>query len=299
MTWVHEFSTKLMGSPDRVYRALIDDGELRSWFAEHVEVEPSVGGKYRFWGKYTLGLPTAADADQRLVRLVADRSLAFTWNLFGVPTEVSVALAAASFDSGTPAPSGPVTAVTVHHTGERALGQPREKELIDDFWRLAFGNLGAHLTGAELLRPDFADPSPEIRYSILIDAAPSAVFRALTEPEALNRWIAAAAVVEPRVGGRFEFGWKYQIEGRDVLGGPTRILELVPDRRLVVDWPDWRGDPAVPVQQISFDLEPVGGQTRLTLVHAGFERAADISDYPFGWGHFLSRLVPVATALAA
>ncbi len=297
MTWVHEFSTRLVTSPERTFRALVDEAELRAWFAEYADIEPRVGGSYRFWGRYTLGLPGAEDADQRIVRFEPDRALAFSWNLLGVPTEVSVALAVAPTDASAAGAPGPMTSVTLHHQGARALAQPREKELIDDFWRLSFGNLGAYLMGAELLRPDFGDPSPEIRSSLLIDAPPSAVFRALIEPEALNRWIAAAAVVEPRVGGRFEFGWKYQVGGRDVTGGPTRILELIPDRRLVVDWPDWRGDDTVRTQRVSFDLEPVGAQTRVTLVHSGFERAADISDYPFGWGDFLNRLVPVAVGL--
>ncbi|MHB1329090.1 MAG: SRPBCC family protein, partial [Gemmatimonadales bacterium] len=146
MTWVHEFSTRVMGSPDRVYRALTDAAELRSWFAEHAEVEARVGGKYRFWGKHTLGLPGATDADQRIVRLEPERALSFGWNLFGVATEVSVALALAPDDGEAGSPSGPATAVTLHHTGAGALGQPREKELIDDFWKLTFGNLGAHLS---------------------------------------------------------------------------------------------------------------------------------------------------------
>jgi len=45
------------------------------------------------------------------------------------------------------------------------------------------------------------------RLSIEIEAPPSAVFRALTDPEQLNRWMAAAARVEPRVGGVFDLGW--------------------------------------------------------------------------------------------
>jgi hypothetical protein len=34
----------------------------------------------------------------------------------------------------------------------------------------------------------------------------------------------------------------------------------------------------------------VGAKTRVTLVHGGFARASDLSDYPFGWGEFLSKL---------
>jgi uncharacterized protein YndB with AHSA1/START domain len=126
--------------------------------------------------------------------------------------------------------------------------------------------------------------------SILIDAPPAAVWRALTEPELMNRWIASAAEVEPRVGGRYGFGWNYEVDGRSVSGGPTTILELVPNERLVLDWPDWRGDASVPKQSVAWYLAPEGAGTRVTVVHAGFTRAADISDYPFGWGHFMGQL---------
>jgi len=58
----------------------------------------------------------------------------------------------------------------------------------------------------------------------------------------------------------------------------------------VTDWPDWRGDERVPLQTITWRLETEGEGTRVTVVHSGFVRAADISDDPFGWPDFLGRL---------
>ena len=75
------------------------------------------------------------------------------------------------------------------------------------------------------------------------------------------------------------------------------ILELVANEKLTISWPDWRGDPSVPTQSVTWLLEPDASGTRVTLVHAGFIRAADVSDYPFGWGHFLSELARVAIGL--
>ena len=95
------------------------------------------------------------------------------------------------------------------------------------------------------------------------------------------------------------FGWKYEVAGREVVGGPTRILELVENEKLVTDWPDWRGDADVPVQTITWRLEDDGDGTRVTLVHSGFTRAADWSDYPFGWGYFLGALKGAAETPAA
>jgi uncharacterized protein YndB with AHSA1/START domain len=74
----------------------------------------------------------------------------------------------------------------------------------------------------------------------------------------------------------------------------VQVLDVVPNERLVVSWPDWRGDGAVPLQSVTWLLAPEGAGTRVTLVHAGFTRTVDFSDYPFGWGHFLSEMARVA-----
>jgi uncharacterized protein YndB with AHSA1/START domain len=88
----------------------------------------------------------------------------------------------------------------------------------------------------------------------------------------------------------YRYGWQYKVADRDMAGGPTKILELVENERLVTDWPDWRGDPAKPSTTVTWLLETVGDKTRVTLIHGVFERAADISDYGPGWNHFLGRL---------
>ena len=177
-----------------------------------------------------------------------------------------------------------------HRVGRRA------KELVDDHWKFTLGNLVAHLAGgAGIVRPDYTDPAPTVRLTIIIAASPEAVFRALIEPEQINRWFGTtSAIVEPMVGGRYDLQWQYKVDGEEVHGGPTKILELVPDRKLVLDWPDWRGDTTVTGQSITWLLEPVVGGTEVTLIHAGFTRTADISDYPFGWVWFLDELKKAA-----
>ncbi|MDT8367843.1 MAG: hypothetical protein RQ745_01455 [Longimicrobiales bacterium] len=65
----------------------------------------------------------------------------------------------------------------------------------------------------------------------------------------------------------------------------------------MISWPDWRGDTSVPIQSVTWLLEPEGEGTKVTLIHAGFVRAVDLSDYPFGWGDFLGRFKEVAEAL--
>lgn len=287
--WTQQFRCQVPAAPEQVFAALTDPAELSRWFAESVDVSLGVGGRFRFWGKHTLGCPTADEATQSIQRIEPGRLLEFSWAIDGVPTEVLI----------TVAPEGEGSQLTVRHTVSGDLGgRPRQRELIDDHWRLAFGNLAAHLAGGGgIVLPDQTDPEPRVTLSIVIAASKEAVFRALIEPAAVNQWFGSkAAVVEPRVGGRYQLGWKYQVDGRDVTGGPTKILEFVPNERLVLDWPDWRGDPTVTGQWIGFYLVAEGSGTRVNFVHGGFERPSDQSDYPFGWVYFLGELAKVAGA---
>lgn len=289
--WTHDFSFPIPAPAARIFAALTTESELEQWFAEHVRVDPKPGGAFRFWGRHTVGTPEESDATGTIADIVPDARLAFAWPLFGVSTRVTITLAS---ETGA---DGPKTTVAVQHVLAAGIDQPRPKELVDDWWRFVLGNLTVHVTGSgEVLRPDFADPRPEIRLSITIDAPRERVFRALIEPEALNRWLAKSATVEPRVGGRFDLGWK---EDAGVgHGGPAmEIREFVPNERLAIAWPDWRGDASVPVQTVTWLLEPDGERTKVTLVHAGFIRTVDLSDYPFGWGCFLVEMAKVAVAL--
>lgn len=280
----HEHTFDLAADRERVWRALTSRAELEAWFAEHADVSPTVGGAYRFWGRHTLGTPTAAEARQTITACEPGRLLAYHWRIGSVPTDVTLRLEPSLTDPAR-------TSLTVRHEVGGVIAPVRAREMVDDLWRLAVGNLVAHLAGGSgILRPDFGDPAPEIKLSIVIDAPLEAVWQALLDPETLNRWIASAAEVDPRPGGRYAFGWQYDLDGRQVIGGPTTILDMVPLERLVLDWPDWRGDPAVPKQTITWTLAPEAGRTRVTLVHGGFSRPADVSDYPFGWGWFLGRL---------
>jgi len=292
-SWTYEYAFAIPAPADRVFQALIDQHELTRWFAEHARVEARIGGAYRFWGRHTVGTPTERDTTGSITALEPNARIAYEWTVCGVPSAVSLTL--------TPEESehGPATRVALQHELSGPIDQARPKELIEDWWRLSLGNLAAHATGhGEVLRPDFADPHPEIRLSLTVNAPPTAVFRALMEPDALREWMGAPApIVEPRAGGRYELGWSYTVDGKEVTGGPMRILDIVPNERLVVSWPDWRGDTSVPVQSITWLLEPQGTGTKVTLVHAGFTRTVDFSDYPFGWGHFMAEMAKVAERL--
>ena len=277
-TMSHDFS--ITADPPRVFRALTDPDELMDWFAESSEVRLEKGGEYGFWGMYTPGTP---ESGQRIIDLEADKLLRYSWLLHGVDTVVTCTLA--------PAAKG--TSLAIAHEVRGDLPLPRQKEYVEDFWRMMIGNLSQYIeTGAPVEMQEVDSDAPEVVHLLHIDAPVELVFRALLEPERINQWFGSTnAIVDPRVGGTYNLGWKATIDGKEVAEGPTRILALVENERLVLDWPDWRGDPDIPAQTVSFSLapDPKGG-TFVTFVHSGFQRAMDISDYGFGWLHFMNKL---------
>ena len=80
------------------------------------------------------------------------------------------------------------TMLALEHRFDAQIPGPYGDELVDDLWRLTLGNLDAHLRGGDgVVLPDYSDPSPEIRLSIVIDAPPERVFKALVDPAAPSK----------------------------------------------------------------------------------------------------------------
>jgi uncharacterized protein YndB with AHSA1/START domain len=282
----HEFNETLPAAPERVFAALTDESELTRWFAEAAEIDLRAGGNFRFWGKSTWCTPARWQSRQKVVRVDAPRLIVFSWPVDGLESDVTLELSKNPDASG-----GESTILKGRHHFPEAPQVDRAQDLVDDVWRIACANLRAHLAGGSgIFLPDFSAALPRIRQSVSIDAPRHKVFHALIDPAMLNKWIAASATVEPHEAGRYSYGWTYEVRGRRVEGGPTKILEVVENAKLVTDWPDWRGDPSRPAQRVSWVLEAIGDQTRVTLIHEPFERTADLSDYPQGWANFLAQL---------
>ena len=282
----HHATFPLPAPTERAFAALVDPVQLSRWFAERVTIEPRSGGAFTIGGRGALG------ATNSITAVEPGRMLAFTWSLYDVPTEVRLRIT----DGKEPGTS----TLEVDHVVRGALPVRNGKHFIDDLWRHHAGNLAEHLRGgSNVALPDLGSDNPEVRVSIEIAAKPAKVFRALLEPELMNKWLFATAKVDV-AAGTYSYGWKYEHEGRQVAGGPTRIVELVENEKLVTDWTDWRGDPDKPLTRITWLLEPLdgGARTRVTVIHDGFEHPVDRSDYHQGWAGFLDGLSKVVAELA-
>ncbi len=92
-----------------------------------------------------------------------------------------------------------------------------------------------------------------------LPARPSAVFKALTDPDVQAAWAEAKATGEVAVGNRFTMFDEY------ICG---RYLDLQPDRRILEEWrtTEWPSDS--PPSMVEITLEEKGEATAITLVQS-------------------------------
>lgn len=90
-----------------------------------------------------------------------------------------------------------------------------------------------------------------------------AVWRALTEADAISEWLMATDDFRPQVGTRF----RMKTKGLSASGWvDAEVLELVPPHRMV--WA-WSVDDDAPSTTVTFELAREADATRLRLTHAG------------------------------
>lgn len=268
-TQTYTLRASIGAPPEAVWAALTDAAALRSWLAEHAEVALGDGG-YEFWGRYT---PEGERGHQRLLSAEPGRRLSFSWRLQGAETEVGIVLDGQ--DGG--------TLLTLTHSGvpPRPSG---DSYWVRDLLMLSLANLASYCEGRGIgPRCDFtAFGEAEARASVEIGAAPGEVFASLIEPAQLDRWIAVHAEVEPRVGGRYDFGWDH---------GPVKILELEPDKVLAYSWRhSWEDEQGPASTVVRWELDGSQGHTHLTIVHSGFGGDRRTEGYQLGWMEFLASL---------
>lgn len=128
-------------------------------------------------------------------------------------------------------------------------------------------------------RIDNRPPGRPILLEAVLDEPPALVWRALTEPALVARWLGEGDIA-PEVGRAFS------LRPDGAPGGETiacEVLEAEPGRRLSYRWRGQGEGPAALDTVVTWILEPTaGGGTRLRLVHDGFPLVAAAAPAPRG-----------------
>ena len=136
------------------------------------------------------------------------------------------------------------------------------------------------------------EETAEIKKSIVIDATPEVIFKAITDPNELTHWFPDQAILEPKVGGKMKFSFfKTDSEYRQMDYFPEGIItEFIPNKKISYTWQE----PNIsnfPKTVVTWELEQIDdNKTRLNLLHSGFRPDETAKKHDQGWSHFLNEL---------
>ncbi len=142
----------------------------------------------------------------------------------------------------------------------------------------------------------------EIVFDVTVDRSPADVFALWTTPEGVRKFFAPMAVIDPRVGGRYQVAFeKDDPEGRRHGTFGAAILEFASPTRFATEWTFPPFGPAYNTKpfptRLELDLQAAAGnRTRLRLAHRGFP-ADPVWDKPLVtfrdviWPYVLNSLV--------
>ena len=135
----------------------------------------------------------------------------------------------------------------------------------------------------------------EIRKSIIIDATPEVVFKAITETNEPTKWFPDHVILEPNVGGkvRFSFYKEQNKMDRDYIVEGS-IIEFIPNKKISYTW-QYKDIPEFSETIVSWKLEELErNKTRVELVHSGFtgkeQEKVSSKGHDEGWTHFMNEL---------
>lgn len=140
--------------------------------------------------------------------------------------------------------------------------------------------------------------------SIVVDEifphSPEVLWKTLTTPEMMGRWLMTPTGFEPKVGNLFI----YKTTPAGQWDGLIRceVIEAIPNEQLTYAWrgghPGNEGYGSLLDTLVSFTLAKVQGGTRLSLVHSGFDDVRNDTAYckmSEGWPKVLATVSTLAS----
>ena len=135
-----------------------------------------------------------------------------------------------------------------------------------------------------------------VNLDAIVDAPPTEVYRLWTSADGVKKFFAPEAKIDARIGGRYQiiFFPSKDPEGESHGTKGARILDLIPNKKLIFEWITFAGDDllgnkappyAPPAERnvtplptwVELSFEPVAGQpnqTHVKFAHYGFRNGA-------------------------
>ncbi|MEA3055738.1 MAG: hypothetical protein QOD30_1170, partial [Actinomycetota bacterium] len=264
------FERRLAAPVERVWHAVTDPDEMRSWFPSAVQGERKIGAPLRFPFD-----DNVADAfTGEVTEWEPSRVFGFTWNHDQLRIELT--------------PDGDGTLLVFTHQVYDASIAAR----TGAGWHTCLANLGAHLGGPpavdDLWRatyPDYLErmgPPPArmsrswvLEYERAHHVTPERLWQCLTDPAELRVWTGFEVTIDPTLGGRtcwFD-GSEHPEEGV--------VVAIEPQRRLAYTFGD--------VSVVEWEIEPTDFGCRYRMRHHGLDRENAVGKGS-GWHGFLLQL---------
>jgi uncharacterized protein YndB with AHSA1/START domain len=257
---------------DTCRNAWLDEKRLKHWLAEAAEIRgdeflltsilPNVSGRHRLSSK-------------------DDTKLVFDWYVDGFETKLIVKFESVS--------EGTRVSVTHDFPSPLPIGisYPGGEHYGDQVWNFALYQLKSVIeTGERAMTLSWPYYFHEIEHEIMIDASVAKVWQALTQVEHLKKMelVSDDVIVDPRIGGRYSFGWSESEDSQT--DGPGYITEWEQEERLSYSW--YGGRDSI----IRWELFKLGDSTtRIRFTHSGLIFSfADAWSYKLGWADHLLEL---------
>ena len=151
------------------------------------------------------------------------------------------------------------------------------------------------MTGQAVSAKAAAQGDPRvIRVDQFLPHPPEKVWRAITEPDLIAKWLMPNDF-KLEVGHTFTFqGFPIPAAGFGGTGH-SEVLDFEPEKMLRIAWRAAPADPSTLDSTVTFTLEPEGTGTRLFLVHDGFNpddsyQAASHRFMSGGWPGVLAKV---------
>ena len=132
----------------------------------------------------------------------------------------------------------------------------------------------------------------DLRKTIVINASPEVIFKAITDPEELTQWFPDKAVFQPSTGGKVSFDFSEKQSEKEV-GCKVRgtIVEFISNKKISYTWErtDTRSKNSKTL--VTWELEKIKDDgTKVNLKHTGFTTSDMAKEHDEGWTYFLPRL---------